>query len=112
VDELRRDLDFTEAANGFANRFLWVAVRRSKYLPEGGHLDEKDLESIREKLKNALDFAGKAERLQFDEEALTMWYEIYRELSEGHPGMFGAVTSRAEAQCVRLALIYDANLKA
>ena len=34
--ELLRYLTSTEAANGFANRFLWVCVRRSKCLPEGG----------------------------------------------------------------------------
>jgi hypothetical protein len=27
-------------------------------------------------------------------------------LSEGHGGLFGAVTARAEAQCLRLALVY------
>jgi len=32
--ELRRLLTETESANGFANRFLWLAVRRSKCLPE------------------------------------------------------------------------------
>ena len=38
-DELRRELKNTEAANGYANRFLWVAVRRSKLLPDGGQVD-------------------------------------------------------------------------
>jgi DNA replicative helicase MCM subunit Mcm2 (Cdc46/Mcm family) len=31
---------------------------------------------------------------------------VYDELSEGKPGMFGSVTSRAEAYVIRLALIY------
>ena len=35
-DELRRYLEATETANGFGNRFLWVCVRRSKQLPDGG----------------------------------------------------------------------------
>ena len=34
-EELRRYLDATETANGFANRFMWLCVRRSKVLPEG-----------------------------------------------------------------------------
>src|ERR1019366_9472857 len=34
-DELRRYLDSTEVGNGFANRFLYVCVRRSKILPFG-----------------------------------------------------------------------------
>ena len=36
VEELRRNLTETETSNGFANRFLWCCVRRSKLLPEGG----------------------------------------------------------------------------
>jgi hypothetical protein len=35
-----------------------------------------------------------------------MWEETYRELSGDRPGMFGAITARAEAQTVRLAMIY------
>ena len=34
--ELVRRLADTECANGFANRILWVCVKRSKELPEGG----------------------------------------------------------------------------
>jgi hypothetical protein len=36
TEELRRYLSKTEAANGFANRFLFILVRRSKVLPFGG----------------------------------------------------------------------------
>jgi len=38
-DELRAALMKVEMANGFANRFLFVRVKRSKLLPHGGHLD-------------------------------------------------------------------------
>jgi hypothetical protein len=38
--------------------------------------------------------------------ARDLWREVYPGLSEGKPGMLGAVTSRAEAQCLRLALLY------
>ena len=34
------------------------------------------------------------------------WSAAYARLSEGYPGLFGAVTGRAEAQCLRLALAY------
>ena len=40
-DELLRYLTATELANGFANRFLLIAVQRSKLLPFGGALDER-----------------------------------------------------------------------
>ena len=41
-----------------------------------------------------------------DTEAIEFWATIYDELSEGFPGLLGAVTSRGEAQVMRLALLY------
>jgi hypothetical protein len=35
-----------------------------------------------------------------------LWREVYEELSDGKPGLLGAVTSRAEAQVMRLACLY------
>ena len=48
-DELLRYLTATELANGFANRFLLVAVKRSKLLPFGGALDGDRFAEIRDK---------------------------------------------------------------
>jgi len=42
-NELRRELTSTDMGNGFANRFLWVCVRRSKALPDGGCAPEAEL---------------------------------------------------------------------
>ena len=39
AEELLRHLTSTEIANGFANRFLWFTVRRSRLLPDGGNFD-------------------------------------------------------------------------
>jgi hypothetical protein len=36
IDELRQVLDHTSMANGYANRYLFTCVRRSKLLPFGG----------------------------------------------------------------------------
>ncbi len=56
-DELVSSLTRTSAANGFANRFLWVCARRSKVLPEGGALDTVDFEPTIQKLRAAFEFA-------------------------------------------------------
>ena len=107
-DELRRELTRTDAGNGFGNRFLWVCARRSKVLPDGGRVPEAELESLAGHLKQAVDYArslGDYE-LRRDDGAGIIWHSIYAELSEGKPGLFGAVTSRAEAQVMRLACIY------
>lgn len=105
-DELLRYLEATETANGFANRFLWFCVRRSKILPEGGQLHLVDFGPIQRKLKAAIEQGRKVEKMERDEEARCLWIEVYTELSEGKPGMFGAVTGRAEAQVMRLACLY------
>jgi hypothetical protein len=45
-------------------------------------------------------------RIGFDSGAAELWKSTYHVLSEGRPGLVGAMTGRAEAHCVRLALIY------
>lgn len=105
-DELLRYLDTTEAANGFGNRFLWVCVKRSKCLPEGGQLHEVDFAGIIKRLRQAVDFGRVTGELKRDAEARDLWYAVYPELSEGKPGLMGAMTARAEAQVMRLACIY------
>jgi hypothetical protein len=107
-DELLRSLDSTDYANGFANRFLWVAVRRRQLLPDGGQLPTDDLNLLAEGLLKALQFAqdGNGDSSPRAREAHDLWHEVYATLSAERPGMLGAVTSRAEAQVVRLSLIY------
>jgi len=104
--ELLRYLENTEAGNGFANRFLWVCVRRSKCLPDGGNLDEVNFAPLAARLGDALGFAKGAGELKRDDEAREVWHAVYPELSEGKPGLLGAVLARAEAQVMRLACLY------
>ncbi len=104
--ELLRYLDATEQANGFGNRFLWACVRRSRILPEGGKLHTENLQPLIRRLRMALDFARKQGEMAWDGEARAEWHRIYPELSEGRPGLLGAMVARAEAQVVRLAVIY------
>ena len=54
--ELLRHLTETEAANGFANRFLWLMVRRSKKLPFGGEWYKVETASLVKRLDEALEF--------------------------------------------------------
>jgi hypothetical protein len=105
-DELKRLLTDTAAANGFANRFLWVCVRRSKLLPEGGELATVDIQQITNRIRAAADFARTMGEMRRDDNARRIWHEVYPLLSDGKPGLHGAVTSRAEAQTMRLACIY------
>jgi Protein of unknown function (DUF3987) len=106
-EELLRHISGTELANGFFNRFMLVAVQRSKLLPFGGALDQRSLGELRERLVAALVFAARqTEPLGFDDAAREQWIELYGDLSDGKPGLWGAATARAEAHTVRLALLY------
>jgi hypothetical protein len=105
-DEVRRYLDRTEAGNGFANRFLWACAKRSKQLPDGGQVDEVNMKAFCDRLKQAIDAARGTGELKRDDGARAIWHQVYGPLSEGAPGLFGAVTSRAEAQVMRVACLY------
>src|SRR5207245_6802718 len=105
-DELLRHLDRTEMANGFANRFLWLCVKRSKLLPRGGAIGQVDFTPILNALSGAVNFARGVGEMTRDEDAWNLWVSVYPVLSEGGPGLLGAVLSRAEAQVTRLSCIY------
>jgi hypothetical protein len=104
--ELLRHLGETERANGFANRFLWLMVRRSKVLPFGGEWQTPG--ALIRRLDTAVRFARTPRVITWGASARAQWAEVYGPLSEGKPGLFGAVVGRAEAQALRLATLYAA----
>ena len=104
--ELLRHLTETEGANGFANRFAWLMVRRSKQLPFGGEWHALNTTPMVEMLRVVLEFGKNAGAIGWGESAKDLWRGVYGSLSEGKPGLFGAVVGRAEAQVVRLAALY------
>ena len=106
VEELLRQLSTTEMANGFANRILFVAARRSKLLPEGGCIDLAALEALVTRLQAAIEFGKNAGEMVRDPAARLLWCELYGDLSEGRPGLFGSLTSRGEAHVLRLSMLY------
>jgi hypothetical protein len=104
--ELLRHLTETEVANGFANRFIWLMVKRSKELPFGGEWYKVNAAPLIQRLTSALQFAATPVVIWWGEDAEVLWREVYGPLSAGKPGLLGAVVSRAEAQVVRLAALY------
>ncbi len=67
-----------------------------------------DFSPFIQRLRKVVSFARELglRELKRDKAARLLWHEVYPSLSEGRPGLLGAVTSRAEAQVMRLALIY------
>ena len=105
-DELLRNLTDTETVNGFGNRFVWFAVRRSKELPFPGSPPEADLSTLAAKVEHTLRLARGFGVLSLTEATCEAWKAIYSDLSADRPGMAGALLGRAEAQVMRIAAIY------
>ncbi|MGH9067201.1 MAG: DUF3987 domain-containing protein [Acidimicrobiales bacterium] len=106
ADELLRYVNATELANGFINRFMLLAVRRTKLLPEGGSFEAIDWADLSVELSAAIEHGRTAGELGLTEGARARWAEVYPRLSMEVPGLYGAAIARAEAHVVRLALIY------
>jgi hypothetical protein len=69
-------------------------------------VDDVALAKLAERFRAAVEFAQKAGRVTMTDEAANAWTATYEELSAERSGLLGAVTARAEAQAIRLALIF------
>lgn len=105
-DELKMSIDEVDVFNGFFNRFIWLYVTRSKFLPEGGNLHNEDLSGVLNSLKECISFSQEVGEMKRDSEAKSYWAELYIRLSGETPGIEGAITSRGENQIMRIAMIY------
>ena len=103
-DELIRNVDVSETANGFLNRFVHIAVAASKELPFGG--GDIDLSDVRAALADAVAHARRTGRVRFAEDARETWIDFYRRIRTGNAGLLGDVTGRGEAHVCRFALLY------
>lgn len=61
---------------------------------------------ILDRLGKAIHFGRQERELHRDDAARAIWHRVYSELSEGKPGLAGAIIARGEAQTIRLAAIY------
>lgn len=105
-EELLRYLDRTDLANGFINRFIIIAAKRQRLLPNGGNVPYEVLLGFADRLRDVVAWAREPRLIRRDDDAERMWAEVYEQLSEGRPGLLGAATNRAEAQVLRLQVTY------
>jgi hypothetical protein len=105
-EELYTSLSECSFFNGFANRFLWLCVQRSKVLPFGGEFALGDVKDEIDELKAAIEWAREVEEMERDDEANKLWVSVYEELSAEIPGRFGASIGRGEGQVLRLSMLY------
>jgi hypothetical protein len=104
--ELRNLLDQISVANGFGNRFLFACVRRARRLPFGGELSDQVVAELAAMVQERLINARSIEAVRWADDGRVGWIKVYDGLSEGRPGLVGALVARAEAQVTRLAMTY------
>jgi Protein of unknown function (DUF3987) len=110
-----------EAFNGFANRFMYIASRRTASIPEPADVDwsREDLNLKVQYLQKVVsEFHPNEESVTNPEFPFTFsasgkakWYELYHQYSAqaaGKSGMAGAMVARSKATVLRLAMIYAA----
>jgi hypothetical protein len=109
AEELVRKMPDTEYANGFMNRFLVLAVRRARVMPNPPAIPPTFDADWGDNFRVALEFTRKqgAGQMTRDAAAEELWDDAYRtELSIERPGLAGAVCARAEAHALRLSMLY------
>ena len=109
--ELGALLSKVDVSNGFANRFMWICVKRRGSVPFPQGIPDAERKQLAKDIANALDHAEKqvaagCARIDFTLEARQLWAKSYPEVTKDHPGILGEVTTRAESQVLRLALTY------
>src|SRR5262245_43424055 len=110
----RRELDelltTSDLWNGFANRFIWVMVRRRASVPFPKPMPADEVVVLAKELARVVVYAhsrqGSEAELRMSNSAADHWAAVYPELTRDFPGILGAVIARAEAQTLRVAMTY------
>ncbi len=105
--ELFTCLNEVESVNGYANRFLWFAVRRSKFLPFGaGEVDSYQLANFQRKLSERIRFSQTVNRMIFTAETRNLFASVYQTLETSRFGFLAKITQRATAYVCRLSCVF------
>ena len=104
--ELTSLLSGTEIYNGLANRFLWCCVRRTKILPFPKPMDDKEVNRLSSNLAECINKNINLNKIILSDNAYQLWKMVYKDISVDYQGVVGAITARAEAHVLRLAMVY------
>lgn len=105
AEELEHFLGRLELVNGFANRFMFFCIRRSKFLSEGGALSEHEIDDLAAQIREALNTARQIGLVERTPKASELWSSMYKELAAERPDLLGAATNRAAPQVLRVSMI-------
>ncbi|MPZ81604.1 MAG: DUF3987 domain-containing protein [Actinophytocola sp.] len=108
--EFRSRLDSSDMAGGTYNRFLPLAVARSKFLPFSQGANPALVAELGAILAGRLDLGAEQRTIGFTGPAATLWRALYVELSTDHNErpQVEQFISRAVPNCLRIAAIHAA----
>ncbi len=106
IAELTGLLQSVDIWNGFANRFLWLCVKRQKLVAVPRSMPDEAVEIIATRIAAIISASQETGPVRLHPDVETAWTEHYPKISQDAGGVFGTVTARAEAHVMRLALVY------
>jgi len=110
--EFLERISSNDMANGFMNRFIVVAVTRRKLVPNPKPTNKQIVETLATELVKIIEFVIASTQdenplaICFSEEAMTMWCDVYHEISSERPGIEGTLLARTETYARMLAMIF------
>jgi Protein of unknown function (DUF3987) len=112
-DELKACMKSVEHANGFGNRFVWVASRRTQKLPRPKWIAWREHPEIIKRLTAPVktfskDMACNGREMKFSQKSERVWDEFYESIDDNQSGTTGNLLGRAEAHVLRFSMIYAA----
>ncbi len=108
--EFRDKVSASDMAGGTYNRFLPLAVARSKFLPEGGAVDDDTMTELGTSLGDRLTAGASLDTIGFTTAASRLWRRLYVEFGRDHgdDGPVEQFIARAAPNCLRIAAIHAA----
>lgn len=105
-EDLTQYLSATDVANGFGNRFLILATRRARSIPNPAGIPGKQLSELGRELRGLLERGRVVKEMQRSPEAAELWNGLYEELTTPPPGLLGTLLARGAPHVTRLSAIY------
>jgi hypothetical protein len=109
-EEFRTKVSGSDMAGGTYNRFLPIAVARSKFLPLAQGIDEETLHQLGASLRDRLAEGADLHAVEFTGAGGAAWKRLYVEFGSDHgeEGPIAQFTARAAPNCLRIAAIHAA----
>jgi hypothetical protein len=111
IKELLDCLTEIENKNGFSNRVLWVATKRSKKVPLPPWINwRKDHPDILNRIHKIIECLGHLlpkRELEWSDQAKQDWCKFYNSIKSSGSGIVGSIIARSDAHVLRLTMFFS-----